>query len=479
MRKPKSGAAPGQKVLEKFGERLFQALFVGKIKEAWVASRGWIDGRNAEGLNLRLRIEPPACAALPWELLRDPRRAEFLATAADLGLSRYLPVPEPPPLPANVPLRVLLVVESPPGLAPIDVREVQLLETALNGLGGDVKVDVRHNLTEVEIHGELQHDYHVLHYLGHGTGGKLCLISDDRTKLASIDAGSFAQLVVGRRSLRLIVLNACYSSQAGTDTVFDGVGPALVRQRMPAVVAMQYETVQQETAGLFSRKLYEALGLGRPIDVAVNQARQALSACFLHSRDWSTPILYLGSRSFRLADPQGEEARESDYAWDQIRQSSTSPDSRVALSDLKTRFRDLVSRQQSLKELWFLVRELQQLQDDFRPCLDAVQGVVANINVHQLSGSWQLFRRKQLSRLQAFAQRDNKIEQAPWYQDLFKLGKDINDAVNQYALGALARSVTDFDAKLSEAGALVRQQTDDFIAEMVSFSDRTLGSLNL
>lgn len=269
------GVDPNGPLRRSFGEGLFRALFANAIGSVWDTSRGWIDGNQAEGLHIRLGIEPPELGSLPWELLRDPRRQEFLATAADLGLSRFLEVPEPAQSLFQGPLRVLVVVESPPGVTPIDSQEVTGLEAAIQGLGVGVQVAVRRNLTELEIHSELQQGYHVLHYLGHGAGGKLVLTSEDKQKAASIDDQSFAQLVNGHRSLRLIVLNACHSSQGGVGSVFEGVGPALVSQRMPAVIAMQYNTVQLDTAGVFSAKLYEALALGRPIDLAVNQARQA------------------------------------------------------------------------------------------------------------------------------------------------------------------------------------------------------------
>jgi hypothetical protein len=68
--------------------------------------------------------------------------------------------------------------------------------------------------------------------------------------LEGINEQEFAQLVSGRRSLRLVVLNACHSAQSEAGGIFAGIGPALVRQRMPAVVAMQQiEPIQNDLTG--------------------------------------------------------------------------------------------------------------------------------------------------------------------------------------------------------------------------------------
>src|SRR5512135_1028827 len=89
------GVDPDAPLRRSFGVGLFNALFTGDIGSAWNASRGWIEGKQADGLHIRLRIEPPELGLLPWELLCDPVRDEFLAAAANLGLSRFLAVPEP------------------------------------------------------------------------------------------------------------------------------------------------------------------------------------------------------------------------------------------------------------------------------------------------------------------------------------------------------------------------------------------------
>jgi hypothetical protein len=472
------GIDPDLKLRQRVGSRLFEALFQGDVRDAWSRCRGYVDAGRIDGLHLRLEIESPPMAALPWELLRDEAQDEFLATAADLGVARFLPVREPPQLPDAGPLRVLVVVESPPGVPAIDPPEVKRLEEALRGLGAKVQVEVLRNAAVGEIHNALQRDFHVLHYLGHGGRGRLILTSEDGTKAAPIEDQDFAQLVLGRRSLRLIVLNACHSALAGGGRLFDGIGPALVRKRMPAVVAMQYPTVQLDTAGRFSAAFYKALALGRPVDVAVNQARQLLSAQFSASdRDWSTPVLYLGTRSFRVLDPGKEEAHEVEQAWKSVRESAQDPGARAALTELAQRFQEVSARHRSLRDLLDLAHRLSDLRAAFGPCarfVEQTRGNAAALPIQLLRTAWAQVRQHALNALVAFVGGRGDLGQASWYPALVACGTRIDIAFGQIALGVLAAGIAEMDGLLAQAEIQVREQLDRAITDLVTLSDQTL-----
>jgi hypothetical protein len=285
---------------ESFGRKLFEALFRGKVRDVWKTSRGRLSGGEADGLRLRLCINDPQIAALPWELLYEDDMG-FLATADNVALSRYLPVPEPSVFTICDKLRVLVVVESPSNLDPIEDQVINKLRRALTDSGSFVEPEILKNATIPMIQNALnQQDYHVLHFLGHGQAGKLALVQAGGTERKYIADREFAQLVQGRSALRLIVLNACYSSQPVDGVLFAGVGPSLVKMQIPAVVAMQYDTVAVDTAVQFNDAFYGALAKGDAVDFAVNTARQLLSSAGLEMRDWSTPVLYMGTRQGRL-----------------------------------------------------------------------------------------------------------------------------------------------------------------------------------
>src|SRR4051812_9844490 len=60
-----------QMAVSEFGRKLFESLMTDTVRETFHRSqdRARVVGK---GLRLRLRIEPPELAALPWEYLYDP-----------------------------------------------------------------------------------------------------------------------------------------------------------------------------------------------------------------------------------------------------------------------------------------------------------------------------------------------------------------------------------------------------------------------
>jgi hypothetical protein len=312
---------------------------------------------------------------LPWELLHDPGRDLFLATAADIVLSRYLPVPEPAFWASPETLKILLVVESPPGLPEITGKKIDALKQAIDSLGATANCYKAINLTLEDIQTELQKDYHLFHLVAHGSGGKLYVISDDKQGRRVVGAREFANLMPGRRSLRLVLINACHSSQPEGLFLFAGVGPALIRQGIPAVIAMQYPTVQLDTATKFSGAFYQSLANGKPADLAVNEARQLLSTDDLADLDWSTPILYLGTRSGDILNLPRGEAVSINQAWRSVQVAAGPSGAAAALTVLAQRFKQIHVREQRLSDLLTLVDKLAEVQEHFRLCLQPVDPI--------------------------------------------------------------------------------------------------------
>lgn len=290
---------------QQFGQRLFNALFVDDVRDRWKGSIGRVKGSARPiGLRLLLKILDADLAILPWELLYDPEAGAFLGATANQTVARFLPMAEPKGFHEPEHLRVLLIIQSPqPGLSekllPIPEEEIAALEQTMTALSAKgIEFKVMKNTPTTAIFEELQNqDYHVLHYLGHGGAGELYLVAESGDAFTPIEDTAFAYFFLGRPSIRLVVLNACSSSQVEGAGLFSGIGPALVRASIPAVVAMQYEAVYTDTASLFSQRFYAGLARGLPVDVAVNEARQFLFSKHLHDRDWSTPVLYMGTRS--------------------------------------------------------------------------------------------------------------------------------------------------------------------------------------
>ena len=106
-------------------------------------------------------------------------------------------------------------------------------------------------------------------------------------------------IALGNAGVRLAVLGACNTAERDEGGVWTGVAPALVRENVPAVVAMQYKVETHNAAHFISYLYIRVLG-GYTIDEAVFEGRQALfmRACqenggWAKDRDWGVPVLYL------------------------------------------------------------------------------------------------------------------------------------------------------------------------------------------
>ena len=83
---------PQEKAVQEFGQALFDAVLVGEVRSCYAASRRGASGLG-KGLRLKLRIQAPELAELPWEFLYDPHRAEYVCLSRRTPLVRYLEVP--------------------------------------------------------------------------------------------------------------------------------------------------------------------------------------------------------------------------------------------------------------------------------------------------------------------------------------------------------------------------------------------------
>lgn len=465
-----SGEGASVEARKEFGRLLFNALFSDAIKVAWLVSKGRVDAGEG-GLHLRLCLNAPELSALPWELLFDD---DFLAINASFGVSRYLPVPEPPAYSIEQPLRILVTTHSPQGLPPIDPQEVEKLEAALQALGQSVHFHILANAPMAEVQSELQKEYHVLHFLGHGTASKLAVTADDRQSKLIIGDAEFANLFAGRKSLRLVVLNACHSAQAGNQQLFSGIGPALVQKRIPAVVAMQYLTVQLDTASQFSRRLYGSLANGLPVDVAVNQARQFLAAgALLGGRDWSTPVLYLGTRDGRILNLLDNTTDETERAWHSL-QKATQNDAAAtaAMVELTARFVELADANQSVALLLAIQERLRQARKEFAACLLLIDA--PGLTFNNFKTVWDDFLSGVYTRLQTAAGKVNTLSQKPDFQALDSLIPEIETTIVN--MGANLRAqVLGFATRLQKAETVTQEEVDERIRESIALSSKTLG----
>ena len=100
--------------------------------------------------------------------------------------------------------------------------------------------------------------------------------------------------------LRLVVLNSCEGARADPSDPFAGTAQSLIRQGIPAVVAMQFEITDPAAISLAS-ELYAAVADGYPLDAALAEARKAIWADG-NQVEWATPVLHLRAPDGRIFD---------------------------------------------------------------------------------------------------------------------------------------------------------------------------------
>ena len=70
-----------QQTVQDFGQALFDALLVGEVRSRYDVSLSEA-GAQGKGLRLKLCIQPPNLAALPWEFLYDGARQSICVSQA-------------------------------------------------------------------------------------------------------------------------------------------------------------------------------------------------------------------------------------------------------------------------------------------------------------------------------------------------------------------------------------------------------------
>jgi CHAT domain len=299
---------PESSLVTAFGGKLFEALFIGRIRDLYHDS---LAGARAQGKGLRITLaltDVPELMQLPWEFLYDD--PDFLSMSVWTPVVRYLDLPRSrDPLSIEPPLRILAMVSSPTEAADLDVeRERSKLEEALAGLveAGTVEIDWLETATLRELQRHLQGPpYHIFHYIGHGAfdpqlDDGVLLLEDAQGNGDRVSGVKLGTILSDHTSLRLAVLNSCEGGRTAAEDPFSGVASSLVQKQIPAVLAMQFE-ITDKAAILFAEEFYAALAASYPVDSALAEGRKAIYSAG-NDLEWGTPVLLLRVRDGRIFD---------------------------------------------------------------------------------------------------------------------------------------------------------------------------------
>lgn len=305
--------APPVIAAKEAGARLFNGVFAGAVGECLRRSHDRAMDEQA-ALRIKLRLSDcPELADLPWELLYDSSEDSFLALSSSTPVVRHIQLPaRTRPISVTLPLKILVIRSEPADYPALDLdAEWAQVSESLDELTRTGLLAIRELAIPAlgELRRELLRDtYHVLHYMGHGgfdqQRGGFLMFTDGTGRGAQVTAADLGVMLRDHSSMRLAVLNACQAGRTDPHDPFAGVADTLLRRGIPAVVAMQFE-ITDIAAVEFAPALYGALATGRPIDVALAEARKAMYT--VSPLEWATPVLYLRADSARLFDiPQSE-----------------------------------------------------------------------------------------------------------------------------------------------------------------------------
>jgi superfamily I DNA/RNA helicase len=308
------------------GQALYQSLFPGDVGTAFKLTLTQVrPQRRRVSLQLRFDEEAVALARYPWELTHDNRR--HLLPSGTVELTRYISYPEATTtLSVEPPLRVLYIESRPTDLRSLSKgKEQTTVRAALEALAEDgllVLETLSPPTYNTLIERIERNQDHVLHFDGHGTVARCCpacgamnyphytVCQQSGCNRSLTDVPPLGYLAFEKEhshdvdwvnskalehllypsQVRVAILSACRSGEVRGETLFGGVGPALIQAGVPAVVAMQVP-ITVPAAAEFMQGLYGALAHFASLPAAMTSGRRRL----FRSREWFIPALYLRS----------------------------------------------------------------------------------------------------------------------------------------------------------------------------------------
>lgn len=297
-------------VMREIGRQLFDALFPKTIYSCYRQSREHAK-REGKRLRLRLHLDAPELALLPWEFLFDAAEGDHLAPNEETPLTRYIALERAiESLTVAPPLRILGMIAAPQNQQMLDVaQEKKTVEALLSGLVESrmVELDWVPGQTVRDLDRKLREQaWHILHFIGHASfdeqrGEGYIVLADSNGNSHFLSAIELGAVLSRCPTLRLVVLNACEGARASEHNLFSSTGAALLQRGIPAVISMQYN-ITDLAAVDFAQNFYDALARHLPVDAAVTEARYWLRLNPEVATEWGTPVLYMRAPDGNLFD---------------------------------------------------------------------------------------------------------------------------------------------------------------------------------
>ncbi len=264
-------------VLEARGELLWTAAFSGSlglfVDQAAARAR---DRGAAVTLQVVTDSELPTVLRwLPWEVLFDPQRRDYLSLKSGWSVVRGVdPFQTVRTLSLDdLKVRILVLNATPEAAA-----EAEAVRRVAADHGGV-------EIVRVHTAGQLKHgldgDVDIVHVIGHGLGEGLVLPDDEQRYAGRTE---IAAAVAANRRIGLAVFSGGATAQ---------VAEEVARQADVSVLAHR-NAARAEHAHHLSEMFYRNLLDAIPADVALTEARRALDRKFPGERAWTGAVLITG-----------------------------------------------------------------------------------------------------------------------------------------------------------------------------------------
>jgi hypothetical protein len=306
-------AFPEAELIE-LGKIHFETIFDGPVRDVLRQMQARLS--SWEYLRILLDLRDRALQKVPWELMWDPWRKQYLCYKGKTTIVRYVEHDEggrTGDINVETALRILVAISSPEYTTKARLNKEKEEEFIRKALKSDrIKVDVRDGKLE-SIKFGLKEDPDILHFIGHGgIDRQIPVLVLEDAKGRDLLAGSkllenelFPDLIHRKPRLRLITLSACQTADTPETEGYESLAHILA-QRVGSVIAMKYPIKEDNAMAFFSR-LYLNYAQQFPLDRCVVEARRAIQEGDPEEqRDWLSPVLVSGRAVLgiaRAADP--------------------------------------------------------------------------------------------------------------------------------------------------------------------------------
>jgi CHAT domain len=304
------------KGIQEIGSRLFDCVFQPAVYKLYKDSLQDALVRKDQ-VHIKLCVEPPELAYVPWESMFDKRGLFYLCCSQRTPFSRATEHELDLPMYEKPPLRILCMVSAPKDFIGTsyelrtDVEQANL-DKAFEQLKQKNQLKLcwtasgtQRELTTRIVKGDEGERWDVFLFIGHGREGQVVLEEDGGTGYQPIPAEVLRGILDADNGPKLVLLNSCRGAKKPEDRLASTAETLVKGSGISAVVAMQFD-ISDFMATKFSPAFFSNLMLKVPIQRAMTLTRLDLQGAGFS--EWISPVLYMQNKDGWLWQDAGASA---------------------------------------------------------------------------------------------------------------------------------------------------------------------------